>query len=369
MDKAETVRIALAAGGTGGHLYPGLALAEALRENTSVEIMFIGTAHGLENNILPTLPYRFERIWIRGLQRKFSLANLLFPVRLVVSLLQCAFLFLTFRPDIVLGTGGYVSGPALMMGLLLRIPTAVQEQNSYPGLVNRFLGKKVNQVYLTFDDSRKYFAGQQNVVVSGNPVRADIARTNRNSAATRFGLDAHKITLLIFGGSQGAHAINQMVLRSLAVILTNEGLQLLWATGEADWQQVFQKCTEVAKRVKVTKYIDAMASAYAASDFVLCRAGASTLSELALCGLPAILVPYPYAAENHQEFNARSVEEAGAAMTILEKELTTDTLAQAVSKLANDGALRQKMAQASFKLARPDAAREIAANLLTMTNT
>jgi len=369
MKKAETIRIALAAGGTGGHLYPGIALAEAFQQNGNADIMFIGTAYGLENKILPALPYQFKRIWIRGLRREFNLANLLFPIRLMVSLLQCAFLFVCSRPDIIIGTGGYVSGPALMIGLLFRIPTAIQEQNSTPGLVNRLLGKKVNQVHLTFEDSRKYFSGQANLFVSGNPVRNDISHADRNAASAQFGLDPDKITLLIFGGSQGAHAINQTVLRSLAIILTHDNLQILWATGEKDWHQISDKCSESRQPLRITKYLDDMAAAYGASDFVLCRAGASTLSELALCGLPAILVPYPHAAGNHQEFNARSVEKAGAAITILEKELTTETLAQAISTLYRDRSIRREMARASLNLARPNAARTITAKLLTMVNT
>ncbi len=363
------LRIVIAGGGTGGHLYPGVALAEAFQESGRADIMFIGTAYGLENKVLPGLPFKFRRIWIRGLERKLTPGNLLFPLRLSVSLLQCAAILLAFKPDVVVGTGGYVSGPALISALMFGYPAVIQEQNSYPGLVNRLLGKKVNQVYLTFEDSRKYFAGARGqLFVTGNPVRQGIAAGERKTAAGAFGLDPARVTLMIFGGSQGAHAINQVVLSALPALLSLPDLQILWVTGEREWQHLSLSCAQNGDRIKVHNYIKEMASAYAASDFVVCRSGASTLSEIALCGLPAILVPYPFAAANHQESNARSVEKAGAAIMLSEKTLTADSFFQAIKKLYRDTTLRQKMATAARGLARPDAAKEITANVRTVLN-
>ncbi len=322
--------------------------------------MFIGTAYGIENKILPTLPYEFRKIVMRGLRRRITLANLLFPLRLFVSVLQCIATFMRFKPGAIIGTGGYVSGPPLLAGLLMGIPTVIQEQNSYPGLVNRVLGKKVSQVHLTFEDSRPYFQGQKSLFISGNPVRTGLTNVERSEALATFGLQTDMITLFVFGGSQGAHTINKIVVESLPSILALDKLQVLWATGDNDWQTVVDGCGELAERVKIHRFVDNMAAAYGAADFVLCRSGATTLAEISKCGLPAILVPYPYAAERHQEHNARSFAKAGAATLILEPDLTSESLASEVARLYENRDRRTAMAAASKELARPNAAQEIA---------
>ena len=302
------------------------------------------------------MPYQFKKIWIRGMQRKLSLSNLIFPLRLLVSLFQCAFLVLSFKPNAVIGTGGYVSGPALMMGIAFGIPTIIQEQNSYPGLVNRFLGNWVKQVHVSFEDSIKYFKKQKNIFVSGNPVRGEFNKIDKANALSKFNLDSKKITLLIFGGSQGAHAINKTILAVLDRLMALPNLQLLWATGPNDFEKVKSIKTGA---VSVHPYIEDMASAYRAADFVFCRSGASTLSEIAICGLPCILVPYPYSAAGHQVFNARAIEKAGSAIVILESELNEDSIIESVSELLSNSKKREKMSKAALELAKPNAAAEI----------
>ncbi|MFQ5649142.1 MAG: undecaprenyldiphospho-muramoylpentapeptide beta-N-acetylglucosaminyltransferase [bacterium] len=362
----EPLRVVFAGGGTGGHLYPAVALAQEFTRKRPAEILFIGTSYGIENKVMPKLPYKFKTIWMRGLHRREILSNLLFPVRLLVSLLQCSAIFRAFRPQVVIGTGGYVSGPALMMAVLLGIPTVIQEQNSYPGLVNRLLGKRVRQVHVTFEDSKRYFQGQPNIFVSGNPVRADLTGRESKMARSKFHLSDGKTTLFIFGGSQGAHAINQTVLESLARLLEIKELQILWATGPGDWDEVSTRCRELGERISCHAYLDDMASAYAAADFVLCRSGASALAEIALCGLPAILVPLPTAAAGHQEFNARSVEKAGAGVVILQQHLTAEVLVRTVTDFVRHAKKRRVLSQAASKLARPQAAREIIERILSI---
>ncbi|MFQ6115976.1 MAG: glycosyltransferase, partial [bacterium] len=215
MDSLATIRVIIAGGGTGGHLYPGIALAEEIEKRWKAKILFVGTNYGIENKVIPKTHYEFKKIWLRGLQRKMNIGNLLLPLRLLVSLIQCTFLIVTFRPNLVLGTGGYVSGPALMMGIALGVPTIIQEQNSFPGLVNRLLGKWVNQVHVTYEASLPYFKKQPNVFVSGNPVRGSFTKVERKKALNKFNLKKDKSTLFIFGGSQGAHAINMQVLNCL----------------------------------------------------------------------------------------------------------------------------------------------------------
>jgi len=358
--------VVIAGGGTGGHLYPGIALAQKFKKRLDAEIMFIGTSYGIENRVLPKLPYRFEKIWMRGLQRKMSMANVLFPIRLMVSLVQTTALFVRFHPNVVIGTGGYVSAPALLAGLTLRIPTVIQEQNSYPGLVNRLLGKWVNQVHLTYEDSVRYFKRKHGMFVSGNPVRGDFNHIEKSAALQKFGLQTNKATLLIFGGSQGARAINEAVLQSLESLMAGSDVQLLWAVGEPDWETVSTKVAAFSSRIYAQPYIDDMAAAYAAADMVVCRAGATTLAEIALCGLPAILIPYPYATAGHQVFNAKSMEQAGAAIVIEQKDLTVDGFLKTVTDLLKNEATRCRMSEAAKRVARPDAAADIVHQIETL---
>ena len=358
----------IAGGGTGGHLYPGLALAQEFERRGKAEILFIGTAYGIESKVLPKTHYRFKKIWMRGLQRKLALENLIFPVRLLVSLFQCAAAMIAFRPQVVIGTGGYVSGPALMAALLLRVPSVIQEQNSYPGLVNRLLGKWVNQVHLTYADSLPYFKNSF-TYVSGNPVRGEFSATLRDSrarAAQKFKLDESKTTLFVFGGSQGARAINERLLNCLSRLLEVSTLQILWATGAGEYDMIAGKSDINNQALRIQPFIDDMASAYAITDLALCRAGASTLSEIATCGIPAILVPYPYAAAGHQDFNARTMAKAGAAIVIHERDFTEEALINNVRDLVGNQEKRTMMAAAARRLGRPDAAREIVDKILEL---
>jgi UDP-N-acetylglucosamine--N-acetylmuramyl-(pentapeptide) pyrophosphoryl-undecaprenol N-acetylglucosamine transferase len=351
--------VLIAGGGTGGHLYPAIALAQEFeRRGRPAEIMFIGTSYGIENKVLPKMNYRFKKIWMRGLQRRLSPGNFLFPLRLLASVFQCAATIVSFRPQVVIGAGGYVSAPALMAALIFGVPTVIQEQNSYPGLVNRFLGKWVKQVHVTYEASLPYFKNP-NTFVSGNPVRGEFNKISRGAAAKKFHLDENKITLLIFGGSQGARAINERVLNGVQRLLQISNLQILWATGPNEYETIMEKCKGIDGRAVILPYIDDMAAAYAIADIALCRAGASTLAEIAICGLPAILVPYPYAAAGHQDFNARTLAEAGAAVVIFERDFTPETLVENVSALIGDREKRARMAAAARRLGRPDAAQNI----------
>ncbi|NIR49465.1 undecaprenyldiphospho-muramoylpentapeptide beta-N-acetylglucosaminyltransferase [candidate division KSB1 bacterium] len=366
MAAPEPIKIIIAGGGTGGHLYPGIALAQEFQKRRKAEIMFIGTAYGIESRVLPKLPYGFKKIWMRGLQRKLSIGNMLFPLRLMVSIFQCAYLILTFRPNVVIGTGGYVSGPALMTAIVLGVPTVIQEQNSYPGLVNRLLGNRVKQMHLTYEETLKYFKKQANIYVSGNPVRSALGGQDKQMAMKKFNLQENKTTLFIFGGSQGARAINQKVMSCVDRLMSLNDLQILWATGSYDFDVIESECRRYAEDISIQPFIEDMPSAYAAADFVLCRAGASTLSEITACGLPAILVPYPYSTAGHQEFNARTLEKAGAAFVILEQSLVESVLIEAISELLTNPEKRKAMSQAACKLSKPKAAAEIVGKIETL---
>ena len=352
-------KVVFAGGGTGGHLYPAIALAEAFQKrDIKFSCVFIGTTYGIEARVAPQLGYTLHLIWMRGLLRKLTLANLLFPVRLLVSTMQCARLFGKFKPHVVIGTGGYVSGPALMAARWRKIPHVVQEQNSFPGLATRTSSKKAAAVFLTFEESRKFFPKSANVKVVGNPVRGSLQKAACEEAMREWNLNAKSTTLFAFGGSQGARRINQIILEILPKLREIKSLQILWATGPASFDEIRNQCKGYPS-VRAVPYIEKMSLAYAAADFVICRSGASTLAELALCGLPSILIPFPFATADHQTFNAAAVESAGAAMMIHEKDLNAEVLLKKIHELMDSPQQRKKMAAAAKSLAKPRAADDI----------
>ncbi|MFQ5629532.1 MAG: undecaprenyldiphospho-muramoylpentapeptide beta-N-acetylglucosaminyltransferase [bacterium] len=359
------MRVVIAGGGTGGHLYPGIALADKFCEiKPDAEIVFVGTRRGIESRVLPESRYALLLLPVRGLRRKLTLQNLLFPFRLGISILKCVRFFRQFQPKLVIGTGGYVSGPALMAAKLLRIPRVIQEQNSFPGLANRRIGSKVEAVFLTFEASRKYFAGQENIFVFGNPIRSTLGASTRADGCRFFGLDEGQKTLLIFGGSQGAKKLNEVVDAALPDLLKITNIQLIWAVGQAWYDEWKGSRYESASHLKVMSYIKEMEMAYAAADLVVCRAGATTISELVTCGLPTIYVPYPHATGDHQTANAKAIVEKGGGELIQEKELTAPILVERIQSLLFGKERLQKMAIAAKKLSMDDAAEKIARQCL-----
>jgi len=362
----STLRVVFAGGGTGGHLYPAIAIAEEFQRRVqNFQCVFVGTARGIEARVIPKLSYRLELVAVRGLLRQVTWRNLLVPFYLIKSIRQCLRLFRQIKPDLIIGTGGYVSGPALLAAWLSRRKFVVQEQNSFPGLVNRWWGERANLVFLSFAESRKFFSRQEHLRIVGNPVRLNFNQENRDRAAKKWELQANRATLLVFGGSQGARKINELILTLLPQLQTLEKVQVLWATGAQNFDDVVRRAGE-ARGIKIIPYIDDMASAFSLADFVLCRAGASTIFELAHYGLPSLLVPFPFATADHQTFNARVLEQAGAARLLVEKELTAEKLFSHIQELAAHAELRQRMSAAAKKMARPQAASEIVENCLAL---
>lgn len=353
------VRVLLAGGGTGGHVFPALALADEIRRRApETEVLFVGTDRGMERKAVPQAGYPIRMISVIGLRRQVSWEWLRFPFALMDSLRETRRLFRAFRPDLVIGTGGYVSGPVGFMAGWFGVPLVIQEQNSYPGITTRLLAWIADQVHLTFPESRKFFFRNRNLQVSGNPTRSEIGSMGRTEARERLKLAPDKSTLCVIGGSQGAHSINVALSEALDR-LTASGIQVFWQTGERDYQWASQTAARYGDAVRAQGFVD-MPTALGAADLMLCRAGAMTLAEIARCGLPAILVPYPYATANHQEWNARSLVEAGAAEMIPDRELSGQRLAEKVSTLLGDTERLDRMRRASRSLGRPMAARNIA---------
>lgn len=356
-----------AGGGSGGHYYPALAMARRLSDLCpGCEIHFVGSAHGIEARLAPEQGFPLHLISVQGFARNRFFANILTPVRLFWSLCQCGWLVLKYAPDVVIGSGGYVSGPMLFMAHLLRRPTLIQEQNSCPGVTTRILARYVDQIHLSFKGSEKYFKRRERVFITGNPVRDLNVPATVQQARQHFGLDAERPTLLVFGGSQGSRLINQAIAKALPQIMERTEAQVLWAGGKWDLQLAQEAAAAFPQRVQMREYIAEMPMAYRAADVAVCRAGALTLAELAQCGLPAVLIPFAAAAANHQEANARTLQQQQAAVMILEKELQEEVLLNEIVALLQDSEKRKMMSAAIRKTAFIKAADNLALAIMAL---
>jgi len=365
------MKVLMAAGGTGGHIYPGITIAQTLREqDPDVEILFVGAHGGLEAELVPRAGFEFTAIPARYLRRRLSADVLLTAWTAWHGFREAWRIVGRFRPDVAVGTGGYVSGPVMAAAALRRVPTVIQEQNAYPGLTSRLLGRTARRIALGSEAAKPYFRRGHRVVVTGNPIRRDILTRTRDEAVASLGLDPRRRTVLVFGGSQGGRSINNAVAEAAPVLLERGDVQIVHQTGKAGFADVLDKAGGAKLRRggewasmghwHITPFIHDMPAAYAAADVVVCRAGAITLAELTARGLPAVLVPYPYAAEGHQDANAAELERAGAAVVVPDQRLTGTGLAETVLALLDDDARRQRMAGAARRLGRPDAAVRIA---------
>ncbi len=349
-----------AGGGTGGHLYPAVAIARRIEQlRPGCDIHFIGAMHGIENRVVPRLGFPLHRIAVRGVVRSLTPKNLLVPFMLLWSLLQCTAILIKIRPVAVIGTGGYVSGPVLFMASLLGFATVIQEQNSYPGATTRLLAKFVRRVHLGFEESIKYFKKQEKLFVTGNPVRQFDLALDKSKARKKFGLDAEAPTLLLTGGSQGARAVNRALLGCLEQLMADTPLQIIWSAGKHDVQEIKESAGRFGGRIWVSDFIANMEDAYAAADLAVTRAGALTLAELTLCGVPSILIPYPHAAANHQEMNAIALQQCGAAILIREEKLSPEILATTIKDLLLHPDKRLAMREAAVRAAFPSATDDI----------
>lgn len=363
----ERLSVLFAGGGTGGHLYPAVAIADEIRRRRpDAEIVFVGTRGKIEARVVPASGYRFVSIVVSGFRRSFSLATLVFPVKLGIALVQSFILIRKMRPCVVVGTGGYVCGPPLYAAARLRIPTLIQEQNSYPGVTTRLLARVVSEVHLTFESSRRFLKRTDNVWVTGNPTRVMIGHVGREEAAKMFGLDPGRQTLLVFGGSLGARSINTAMLAVIREV-TQMGVQVIWQTGESDGGQAAARVKELGcgAMVRVHTFIERMEFAYAAADLAICRAGATTLAELTSAGLPSVLVPYPFAAADHQTENARAMVDAGAALMVRDLEIQEKLLKTLRELLERPDQLKE-MSQQALSLGKPGATDALASAVLRL---
>jgi UDP-N-acetylglucosamine--N-acetylmuramyl-(pentapeptide) pyrophosphoryl-undecaprenol N-acetylglucosamine transferase len=365
----KTLRILIAGGGTGGHLYPALAIKEAIKDKAGdAQIQFVGTRHGIEARVLKARNEVFHTLWIAGLKRGSFLQNAATGVKLLVSLIQSFRILRNLRPHLVIGTGGYVMGPLLYTAQQMRIPTLLQEQNSYPGLTTRKLSPRADVVCTAFRDAESRMKARR-IELTGNPVRKAFRTIDKAHALETLQLDNSRKTLLFVGGSQGAKSINRTLGDALERLLKQ--YNVIWQTGSFGVpDSVSKSLIEIEtqrNRLRVQPFIDEMEIAYAAADLAVCRAGAMTIAELAICSLPAILIPFPYATDDHQTANAKSLCDVGAASMIRDSELNASVLLGEINRILESSNLLDNMRASMSRLAKPDAAQriaEIALNLI-----
>jgi UDP-N-acetylglucosamine--N-acetylmuramyl-(pentapeptide) pyrophosphoryl-undecaprenol N-acetylglucosamine transferase len=357
-------RVLIAGGGTGGHLFPGIAVVEELRRRIDgVKVTFVGTERGIEARVLPGLGERLELLDVTPLKGRSPGELMLSLSRLPGAAGQALALVRRHRPDLVIGVGGYASGPVIAAAVALGVPTAILEQNAHVGLTNRILSKVVGRAYVSFDETAPTFRADR-VRVVGNPVRQTFVDAARRAAADPDGFEARARRVFVLGGSQGSRALNRTVPEALAEArLAERGITVLHQAGSAMRDEVEARYRELGVEAEVVSFIDDMASAYASAALVICRAGATTVAELCAVGRPAILVPYPHAADDHQGKNAEALERAGAALCIRESALSSEGLAREVGGLLDDEERRRGMANAAREKGRPEAARGIVDDL------
>lgn len=346
----------ISGGGTGGHIYPALAIANELKlRYPNAEFLFVGAENRMEMEKVPAAGYAIEGLWISGLQRRLTIDNLSFPLKLISSILKSKKIVKRFKPTVVIGTGGYASGPILHVASQKNIPTLIQEQNSYPGITNKLLSKKVSSICVAYDNLERFFP-KEKILKTGNPVRQDLLSVSekRNEAIAEFQLDSTKKTLLVIGGSLGARTINRLMAEQMESLI-NQGLQIIWQVGKF-YIEEYKKCNDV-DGVQVHAFLNRMDLAYAAADIIISRAGASSISELCIVGKPTIFIPSPNVSEDHQTKNALAVVNNNAAILIKETEL--ERFPTEIKNLLNSEILCNSLSENMKKLALPKATQDI----------
>ncbi|AFS70920.1 MULTISPECIES: undecaprenyldiphospho-muramoylpentapeptide beta-N-acetylglucosaminyltransferase [Exiguobacterium] len=359
------MRIVVSGGGTGGHIYPALAMIREIERRTTCEVLYIGTENGLEADIVRRAGIPFEAIEISGLRRSLSFENVKTGVRFVKSVVRVRKLLRQFKPDIVVGTGGFVCGPVLYTAAKMGYKTVVHEQNSLPGITNKFLARYVDRVALSFKGSGHYFGkNEAKTMLIGNPRASEVAILEIDPVEERkkYGFEEGRPLIVVYGGSRGAPAINQAVVEMIPK-LTETDWSLLFVTGQVHYEQIKNQLGELPERIQLRPFIYDLPLILKASQLVVSRSGASTLAELTTLGLPSVLIPSPYVTENHQEVNASSLVETGASLLIRENELTGDRLFAACAKAIAE---QKAMSQASLALGMPDAASDLVDELLRL---
>lgn len=352
------MKVLIAGGGTGGHLYPGLALAREFQRMGKADILFVGTKKGIESEVLNREGFPLAKIRVSGIMNKGLLKTIVSILLLPIGLIDSLIILLRFRPDIVIGIGGYTSGPIIAMAMIFGIKRVILEPNFIPGITNRILAPIANIIAVAFEETRSYLKGPK-VILTGNPVREEI--TNSPQSPLKLRGDESGVTLFVFGGSQGAHSINIAMIDALDHITEiKDKIFIIHQTGKSDYQLVSDSYEKKKFKARVEPYIFDMADIYRIADLIVCRAGATTVAEIMACGKPAILIPFPHSTHGHQEWNAKALKDAGAAEVIYGSQLSGKLLGETIRRLLVNGEALRLMGGRSRSLSRKNAAKEIA---------
>lgn len=363
MKTKSTYRYLFAGGGTGGHIFPAIAVAQQIRLlQPEAEILFIGTNNKIEATAVPFSGFEFKSIWISGFKRKRTIENLLFPLKLIIGMMQSLWINIIFQPRVAIGTGAYVSGPAIWAANVIGAKIILLEQNSYPGFTNRLLEKKAQQIHISFEDSKKYFRGQNKILLTGNPIRINLILKDHIESVKHYKLDSSKSILVILGGSLGARSINKAVLQNLPKLI-EANIQVLWQCGKLYYDEYKHLESE---GVKVIPFVDDMSTLYSAADLILARSGATTIAEVSFLGLPVIFVPSTNVAENHQYLNAKSIVDKDGAELIEDKDLSS-SLSDKVIELINNKNRKELLSKNIKIFSKPDAANLVAKEAIKLS--
>lgn len=348
-----------AGGGSGGHIYPAIAIADEIRKlDDKAEILFIGAKGRIEEKIVPSNNYRLETVEISGINRENIIKNYRLPVKLLTSFRRCMRIIKEFKPDAAIGTGGFVCGPVIFAAAILKIPTLIQEGNSFAGKTVKFLSGRADKVVINFKETEKYFRRKDNIIQIPHPVRSSLKTRDREKSLEEFGLPAGRKTIFVFGGSQGARGINSGIEKIIRK-LCEKNLNVIWQTGKNEFERLSREFEDLKKSVRILEFIDNIDTAYSASDLVICRAGITSITELSFLQKPAILIPLPSSAENHQEMNAQSLEVRKAAVMIKENEIN-GKLYEEIMRILTDERVKAELSENIKQFSDADAAKKIA---------
>jgi UDP-N-acetylglucosamine--N-acetylmuramyl-(pentapeptide) pyrophosphoryl-undecaprenol N-acetylglucosamine transferase len=367
-------RVIISGGGTGGHIYPAVAIANELKVRfPEAKFLFVGAQDKMEMQKVPQAGYEIKGLWIAGLQRKLTFQNALFPIKLASSLFKSFFIIKSFKPDVVIGTGGFASGAVLKVASLLGIPTVIQEQNSYPGITNKLLAKKANAICVAYENLERFFP-KDKMILTGNPVRQDLLlQANKSEANAYFKLDESKKTVLVLGGSLGARRINQLIEKELDFLL-NQNCQIIWQCGKLYFEEYIKFDSgnhsspiihHPSPKVQVMAFIDRMDLVYAAADIIISRSGASSVSELCIVGKPTIFIPSPNVAEDHQTKNAKAIADKDGAILLKEADLDAEFETVFTDLITNEDK-QTELSQNIKKLAKPNATKDIVEEIIKL---
>lgn len=367
MKTEEAIKVIISGGGTGGHVFPAIAIAEAIKaKEPTADILFVGAKGKIEMEKVPQAGFPIKGLWISGFHRKLTMRNLMFPVKLIASLTKAIGIVQRFKPQVAVGVGGFASGPVLKIASMMGVKTVLQEQNSYAGVTNKLLAQKASNICVAYEGMERYFP-KEKLILTGNPVRTELANSgvSKAEALAHFGLESGKKTICVFGGSLGAKSINVALAAQAEAIKAHPEVQILWQVGKLYEEQYRNCATAQLPNVKILAFVDRMDMAYQMADLVVCRAGALTISELCLMGKPSVLIPSPNVAEDHQTKNAMALVEKNAAVFLKDTESEEKLFSTALDVLADDAKLKELSAN-SLAMAHPNAAEDIASVIINL---